>query len=400
VSASSASSPSPSLIAFLTHTESGDAIRAAMGATPHAIELGDAAAAAVYLASHPSPDVLLVEIPSAEEAPAMLDQLADVVHARTRVIVTGPVDSYRFYEWLLKLGIHDYLLQPFTAAQLVESLKKGHAPEAKTETPARSKKVIAAIGARGGVGTTTLLTTLAACIARNHEVPSVAVDLDPHFGSMALALDLEPGRAMRDVWEKPDRIDSLYLERTMIKPFTPLSMLSTEESLNDIIVPQANAGERLIATLKESYDLLAFDVPRQITPLSRYVLANADHVLLVAEPTVLSLRDILRVRDLLVEQARRPAPLLVLNRVGLYTKSQLSESAVAKHVGMDVALSLGYYEDIADTVARGELLLRNTKLVKPLEPLCMLADRLMGIGSGTSSATPAKRRLLPRIGAK
>lgn len=385
------------LVAFLTHSESAEAIRSAMGETPHLIEPGDAAAAALWLSGHTSPATLLVEIPSAEAAPAMLDQLADAVHPDTKVIVTGTVDSYRFYEWLRQLGIHDYLLQPFTAAHLLESLRKASGPAAKAAPEKRDKKIIAAIGARGGVGTSSIITTLASCMAVQHKCPSVLVDLDPHFGSMALSLDLEPSRAMRDIWEKPDRIDSIYLERTMVKPMASLGMLSAEEPLGETILPQPSAGEHLLGTLKESYDLIAIDVPRQITSLTRYVLANADHVLLVSEPTVLCLRDTLRIRDYLVDTAKRPAPLLVLNREGLQPKSQLTASAFTKHVGLPVTASIAYHDEIADTVARGEPLLDNPKLKKPLEPLCLLADTLMGM---QVTAAKPKRGLAALFGEK
>lgn len=384
------------LIAFLTHKESTEAIRQAMGDTPHAIELGDASTAATYLASHPSPATIIVEVPSAEHAPAMLDALADVVRPGTRVIVTGVVDSYRFYDWLLKLGIHDYLLQPFTPAQLTESLKKASGTP-KPEPVAGSKKTIAAIGARGGVGTTTFITTLASCLARNHGIPTALADLDPHYGSMALALDLEAGRGMRDIWEKPERIDSIYLDRTMVKPFSPLSMLSAEEAIGDIITPQPVAGERLFAALRESAELIAVDVPRQVTSLTRYALTHADHVFIVTEPTVLCLRDILRIRDFLVDGVKRPAPLLVINREGLQPKSQLSHAAITKHVGLEIALTLGFNEEIADTVARGEPLLDNPKLKKLLEPVCHLADGLMGITKVPAESTSKPKRSLSSL---
>ena len=312
---------STQLLAFV-NAESGEAVCAAcseLGFKQAVTEVGDVASATAYLRENASPEILLIEVADAESAPAALDALADVVNPHSKVIVCGAVDSYRFYHWLLDLGIHEYLLQPFTSVQLKQAIVKGAAKKAETaatDTPG-IKKLVALVGARGGVGTSLIATNLAAIFAREHRLSTALIDLDPYFGSIALGLDLEPARGLRDALEKPDRIDSLFLERVMVKPFAPLSILSAEEPLSEPLNAQANAGEMLFAALREKFGIVVVDLPRQMNPIARYVLAQADHVILVAEPQLTSLRDALRLKDLLVEKLRRPAPHLLLNRVGL-----------------------------------------------------------------------------------
>ncbi len=366
------------LLAFLTDKASGDAVHEVMKKRggDYRVEAGDAGAASAFLSGNPSPQVLLVEVPSAEAAPALLDALADKVNPHCKVIVTGKTDTLRFYQWLMGLGIHDYLLQPFTAEQLTAALDKGVTHNAASGAP-QLKKLVAVIGARGGVGTTTIATNLAAIFAEEHHIPTALIDLDPHFGSTALSLDLEPSRGMRDALEKPDRVDGLFLDRVMISPFAGLSIFAAEEPLVEILKPQDNAGPLLFTALAEKASLVVADLPRQMNPLTRYALAHADAVVIVAEPQLVDLRDVLRIRDYVVEQLKRPIPYLLLNREG--EGQQLNLGDITKHYGVPPTARLPLLESAAEATAQGELLMQDKKLKSVLKPLRALAASISGV---------------------
>lgn len=379
------------LLAFVNDAQSAAALRQAMearGITEYRVEPGDVATATQFLSANPSPQLLVVEVPGADAAPALLDALADQVHPDCKVIATGKTDTLSFYQWLLGLGLQDYLLSPFTAEQLGAALDKERPAPAGGTAP-RVKKLVAVIGARGGVGTTTIATNLAAIFAEEQKLPTALVDLDPHFGSVALSLDLEPGRGMRDALEKPDRVDGLFLDRVLIKPFSGLSILSAEEPLHETIATQENAGPLLFAALGEKADILVVDLPRQIGPLTRHVLAQADAVLLVAEPHLIDLRDALRLKDLLVEQLKRPAPFLVVNRQGIGGKNELSLRELAKHFGASPTAEIRFLPEAYAASAEGELLMRHPKLKAGFDPLRGLAARISGV-SAASKTRPGK----------
>ncbi len=368
------------LLAFLNDTASATAIRQRMeelGITDFKVEAGDVATATAFLKANPSPQTLLVELP-VEGTPALLDALADVVNPDCKVIGTGSTDTLSFYQWLLGLGLHDYLLAPFTAAQLTASMDKGQTTIAAPSVP-KVRKLVAVIGARGGVGTTTIATNLAALFALEQQLPTGLIDLDPHFGSVALGLDLEPGRGMRDALEKPERVDGLFLDRVMIKPFPGLGILSAEDPLHENLNPQANAGQVLFSALAEKFSILVADVPRHMNPLTRHVLAHADAVIVVAEPHLIDLRDALRIKDLLVEQMKRPAPFLLLNRVGVGGKQELSIGDFTKHFGTAPVASIKLLPEAYAASAQGELLMNNAKLKTVFDPLRQLAARISGV---------------------
>lgn len=372
------------LLAYISDGESAASVRALMSRQnvhDFAVEPGTAAEAAEYLKTHPSPKTLIVEIPNADNAAKMLDALADVVNPATRVIVTGKVDTFSFYHWLMGLGIHDYLLQPFNEQQLASSLMKGSAAAAaaaSNEKAAKPATTIALIGARGGVGATTLATAIASLMANENTIPTALIDLDVQFGSVALGLDLEPSRGLRDALEKPDRIDTLFLERVMMKLGNNLSILSAEEPLAEQLTPHAQAGELLFSALREKFGMLVVDVPRQMNVMTRYVLNSADHVIIVSEPSILSLRDALRVRDYLVETLKRPAPMIVINREGYASKTEPSRAEFAKHLGTDPTAYVPFMAGIITATGRGDDTATDKKLKAAIDPLRALAKQFLG----------------------
>lgn len=346
----------------------------------HIVE-GNVEAAVEYLAQQASPEILVVEIGNADIAPKQLDALADVVNPHTKVIATGTVDSIRFYHWLSDLGIDGYLLQPFTAAELKQAIAKGSIKktEAKEEQENATKKIIAVIGARGGVGTTMIATKVAVISASEHQKPTALIDLDPYFGCVALSLDLEPGRGLRDALEKPDRVDALFLERTMVKPMPNLGILSAEEPLMDAIKLQDNAGDMIFAALKEKFAVMVVDLPRQMNPLTRYVLSVADHVIIVAEPQISSLRDALRVKDYVVDTLKRTTPLVILNRIGMSANNELTHEEFTKNYGHAPSAKFDYNKEIMTQTARGELQETTSKLNGVMSSLRKMTRDILGI---------------------
>lgn len=350
-----------------------------LGFTQVKVENGNIAKATEYLAQHPSPEILLVEIGNQDEAPAQLDALADMVNPHTKVLATGATDSIRFLQWLSDLGIDGYLLQPFTAAEFKQALAKGAVKKATEGAVApESKKLIAVVGTRGGVGTTTIATNLASIIATDLGAATALTDFDPYFGYAALALDLMPGRGLRDALEKPDRVDALFLERVMVKTADGVSVLSAEEPLAEVLNPQANAGEMVLAALREKFRFIIADLPRQMNPITRHILSKADHVILVAEPQVTALRDSLRYRDYLVETLKLPAPQVVLNRVGLSANNEIGVREFEKNYGHDVLASLPFVHEAIAAGAAGELLSTHPKANTLVSHLRTLARTLTG----------------------
>src|SRR5205809_6693557 len=99
----------------------------------------------------------------------------------------------------------------------------------------------AVIGVRGGVGASTIATSLAWLLGEKARRTTALLDLDVHFGTGALALDLEPGRGLTDAVESASRVDGLFLERGMVRAHERPAGLPAEAPLNQPMVTARTA---------------------------------------------------------------------------------------------------------------------------------------------------------------
>jgi pilus assembly protein CpaE len=307
---------------------------------------GNIIAASEYLKNNASPDVLLVELPSQEEAPALLEQLSEVCDPNTKVITIGRINEYSFYCWLMDIGITQYLLSPLSTHALEAALLKlqGAAAEHAKDKP--PSKLIAVMGARGGVGATSVAIDLAGILSEQTHKRIALVDLDPQEGTISLALDIQPTVGLRDVLEKPDRIDSLFLDRVMNKLGKYISVLSAEERFGEAIAISEHAATPLIQELKAKYDYIIIDMPRHMNAFDKACLQAADHALLICELNLLCLRDTLRMQDAMKELWKSRPPMVIANRIGLATKHEVPVLDFEKGINTKIACQILFAPDV------------------------------------------------------
>jgi len=370
----------PSFLAFATDGKDIETLKAFAAAhqwSDAGIHQGDIKTAAQFLKTNASPVILVVEIPSAAEAPALLEALADVCDPGTRVIAIGTVNEYSFYCWLMDIGIFSYLLEPLTQPMLETAYLKSVEPSsAQARTGKQPGKVIAVMGTRGGVGTTMVALNLAGIIANLSKKQVALADIDPQEGSIALALDIEPSRGLRDVLEKPDRIDSLFIERVMHKPVKNLSVLSAEESLHERINVHDSAAETLLRELRDKFDVVVIDIPRHLNAFSRACLKQAEHVVLVTELTLLSLRDALRLGDLMRESLKMKPPVVVANRLGFALKQEMQAADFEKGINAKLSHRISFTPEVFMQISSDIPAIRH-KAHAAVEPLYALAGKLV-----------------------
>lgn len=355
-----------------------------------AIRQGDIRTATTFLKANPSPVLLLVELPSAAEAPALLDELANVCDPETKVITIGNINEYSFYCWLMDLGIFSYLLRPLTEAMLETAFAKSVEPPPSAAKQGKPPgKVIAVMGARGGVGATTVSLNLAGILASLTKKHIALVDIDPQEGSIALALDIEPSRGLRDALEKPDRIDSLFIERVMTKPLKNLSVLSAEESLQDMLNVHASASEMLLRELRDKFDIVILDIPRHLNTFGKQCLKQAEQVILVTELTLLSLRDALRDTDMMRESLKLKPPIIVANRVGFAPKQEMQVADFEKGVNAKIAHRLPFAPDVFMQIS-SEIPAIKHKAHAAMKSLYNLAAQILPEAKGKGAVAPKK----------
>ncbi len=386
----------PAFLAFTNDSVSAETLKQfakSQGWEESVIHQGDIDTAAEFLKSHTSPHVLCVDIASSETAPAALDRLADVCDPTIKVIVSGKVNEYSFYCWLVEVGISSYLLKPFTLLALEAAYRKAaEVPVIEiapvSSTAKKDAKVITIIGSRGGAGATTVSVNTAWILANSLHQKTALLDFDPQLGTVALALDLEPGKGLRDALEKPDRIDGLFLDRVMVRIDDYLSILSTEESLEEDIAASDVAAESLFKQIKPKFSHIVVDVPRTLTPFTRHALKHSDHIICVTEYTIMGLRESLRYLEYCRDVLKVGAPIFVANRVGLAGKHQLPQAEFEKGLGLKMEYNIPFVLDAQIAATAGEVLAETTKNTPATKVMHALAERFV---EGLEPKAPPKK---------
>lgn len=308
------------------------------GWTTERIVHGGMNQAVKQLAVEASPELLIIDLGDAREARADINALAEVVEPGTMVLAIGDVNDVSLYRDLLASGLHDYLLKPITQEGLREAIlgieMTLSTPVAEVDDPS-THKLCAVIGARGGVGASTLASSLAWIAAHQLNKRAALFDLDIYFGTDALAFDLEPGRGLIDAIENPGRIDSLFIERALIKESENLAILGAEAPITEAMAPDPTALSHLQGELKTNYDVVVVDLPRQMLPNYGYLLQQMNEILLVVDLSLCAARDTIRILSFLKEFAPEAKVRIIANKVtsgdgGEVSKADFESSVEAK----------------------------------------------------------------------
>jgi pilus assembly protein CpaE len=267
-----------------------------------------------------SPNILFVDLSESGDPLNDINALAEVCEPGTVVIAAGEVNDVRLYRDLVASGIQDYLLKPFSTDQLRDAIAHAQAvlngPRNVESAVERPHMMTAIIGARGGVGASALAASLAWLMSDNHKWSTAMLDLDIHFGTGALSLDLEPGRGMTDAIDNPSRIDGLFIERAMVRASDKLSILSAEAPINQPMLTDGGAFFQLQEEMRAVFECTVIDMPRNMLVQHPHLMADVRSAVLVTELTLAGARDMIRLLSWLKSNAPQTETLIVANRVG------------------------------------------------------------------------------------
>lgn len=290
-----------------------------MGWQPEKCAKGGLRNAVQSLSITASPAILMVDLSESGDPLNDINALAEVCEPGTVVIAVGQVNDVRLYRDLIASGIQDYLLKPLSPGQVRDTLVQAQAIFAapKSHDAATAKRHIstAIVGTRGGVGASTLATSIAWLFSADHKLPTALLDLDVHFGTGALTLDLEPGRGLTDAIDNPSRIDGLFIERAMIRANDNLAILSAEAPISAPLMTDGSAFVQLEEEFRHAFEMTVIDLPRNMLINFPHLLADVNVVVVATELTLAGARDAIRVLSWLKTNAAHAQALVVANKV-------------------------------------------------------------------------------------
>ncbi len=325
------------VLAFLGDPATEQVLRDGLGdmaANGMDIRRGTVRTAIAAMSKMQTPEVLIVDISGEEQPLHALGELSDVVEPGVRVLVIGDSDDVDFYRHITRgMGVMEYIFKPITREAVARHFAPLITRKNIGQEATRGGRVVAILGARGGVGATTIagnLSWLLGVMAKRH---TVFVESDIHMGSGALLLGGKTGPGLRMALETPDRIDPLFVERAAQPVAERLQVLASEEKLTEPLHYAPGAARRLIEALRVRYNFIIMDVPFLPMQSNRELIEYAHHRVIVMDPTLASVRDTLRLLGLPNGPWQPQSPTIVLNRQGRpggLTRKQIEEALKVK----------------------------------------------------------------------
>lgn len=251
-----------------------------------------------------TPDLVIVTLDADKnKALQMIGQLS-VEHPKLPILTISH-DHQALLQSLQK-GAKYFLTHPVGLEDMLAALHRavgeatGDAPSLGGSTSNRqtgSSSMIAVLGSRGGVGTTTLAVNMAATLAADPTNAAALIDLDLALGDADIALEVNgfENISISDLARNIERLDMNFLRRAMAKHEpTGLAILRHPLEIAEVGLIHEQHVERILNLLKISYTHLILDLSKCLLPTDLMALRMADMIMLVAQLELSSLRNVVR----------------------------------------------------------------------------------------------------------
>ncbi|MDO8534305.1 MAG: AAA family ATPase, partial [Xanthobacteraceae bacterium] len=359
------------------------------------VQMGGLAAAVEAYRSAATPNVVLIEHHgNGTELIEGLDRLAEVCDAGTKVVVVGRLNDIILYRELVRRGISDYLISPLAPIDVVRAIS-GLFCVPDSEPLGR---VIAVIGAKGGVGASTVAHNVAFAIARDLALDTVIADLDLPFGTAGLDFNQDPPQGIADAVFSPDRVDSAFVDRLLSKCTDHLSLLASPATLEREYDFGTETFDPILDVMRESVPYIVLDLPHLWTAWAKRALVGADEVLLVTSPDLANLRNAKNLFDF-VRNARPNdrMPLYLLNQVGMAKRPEVRTADFAKALEAEAVSAIPFDPQLFGTAAN------NGQMIAEVSAGHQVADTFLTVAkmlTGRAEVKKQKRDLLSPLLAK
>jgi pilus assembly protein CpaE len=360
------------------------------------IQMGGIAAAAEAYRNAPTPNVVIIETASRhDELLVGLEELAQVCDAGTRVIVIGHANDIVLYRELVRRGISDYLMAPVTVLDVVRAVSSlfgvpGTKPVGRT---------IAVVGAKGGVGASTVAHNIAWSIARDMRLDAVVADLDLPFGTAGLDYNQDPPQGIADAVLSPERIDTAFVDRLLSKCTDHLSLLAAPATLDRVYDFGTDAFDAIFDVLRTSVPYIVLDVPHIWSGWAKRTLIGADSILIVAGPDLANLRNAKNMMDLL--RSSRPndhRPHYCLNQVGVPKRPEIKADEFAKALEAEPSALIPFEPQMFGTAANnGQMIAEVSSSHRVAETFRQLTQVMTGRGEMKRSRSNLLAPILEKL---
>jgi pilus assembly protein CpaE len=394
-----APAPRVSVQAYCETDQTAAAVRAAsedrrLGKAHVTVKMGGVATAIDVYSSVPTPNVIILETDGSRDILAGLDDLSTVCDPGTRVVVIGTAHDTAPYRELVRRGVSDYVIGPVAPIDVVRAICSLFSA---SEAVALGR-IIAVVGAKGGVGASTVAHNVAWAVARDLALDSVVIDLDLAFGTASLDYNQDPVQGIANAVFSAERLDTTVMERLLAKCTDHLSLLAAPASLDRVYDFAAESFDAIFDTLRLTTPCIVLDVPHQWSAWTKRILVGADDILIVAEPDLANLRNTKNMLNVL--KSARPndrPPLYCLNQVRMPKRPEIDARGFTKTIEIPPIASIPFDSRLFGTAANnGQMIAEISAGHRTTKTFLQIARRLTGRGEERprgSFLSPIMRKL-------
>jgi pilus assembly protein CpaE len=357
---------------------------------------GGIAAATLQYAAEPSPDLLIIETQDDPAAIfAELDALSRVCRRETHLILIGGHNDVGLYRALIKQGVYDYLPLPVAPQHVLEAV----VAQCADPDESRLGRLIAFIGASGGVGSTTLANNVAWCLGQRYHGEVTLVDLDLAFGTSSVDFNLDSPEDTGQALAQADRLDDQVLTGIIGKYNETLGLLTAPADCARPADIDPAALETMLKRLRQGAGWVMADLPHYWGAWVCQALDAADEIVVTAVPTLASLRNAKSILDALDPRRKNDAPVrVVLNHVGANPKTDIAGGDFAATLGRPLAAAVPHEPaTFAQAANSGRMVGEGSRAKSVLEPLNALAALVSGRERAERRAPMRNPRLIERL---
>jgi pilus assembly protein CpaE len=301
-----------------------------------------------------SPDIIMLEC--AEGGDSQLNSFEPIVrqYAKTAFILIRNIVTPDFLINSIRLGIADVLPTPISHDELIQAIKRVEGISRASKPTEKKGKVIAFVGAKGGVGTTFLACNFAYILAGVHERKVTLLDLDLQFGDALLYLsDIQAPNTLADLVGDISRLDSSLLESSMVNILPNFGVLASSEDAERSEEIKAEHIDALLTLAKSQFDYIILDIGRTLNATSVKALDHSNFIFLVMQTTLPCIRSAKRLISIFKSLGyNKDKVKLIINRYDKGSDIQIKDVELTS--GMEVfAMVPNSYHYVSSSVNQG-----------------------------------------------
>jgi pilus assembly protein CpaE len=281
---------------------------------------------ALAQAAASQPDVVVLDIRDSNTLPPTLTTLRRQHPATGVVIVAARLDPVLMLE-AMRAGVSEWVANPVTAADLIAAVER----VSSTRAVGVQGQIFAFVGAKGGVGTTTLAVNVAAALARASEERTLLIDLHLAYGDAAVFLGAEPRFSVIDALDNTHRLDQAFFESLVVPTKSRVQLLASADR-GTHGADLARTGT-LLHFAAAHYRYTFLDMPRS-EAAALDALEAVSTIILVANQELATVRNAGRIATTLRQRYGKDRMRVVLTRFD--KQAEIGQEDVERVIGLPV----------------------------------------------------------------